>query len=165
MFPNLQAATTSKDPFVINLASVISEVACQPYFKDHLDKSQKEQKAIVTLFQRELRNELFMGMLGVDWSTEFMPSDSSRDSIDIYGEGDGFVVAIEIDKNRADQVAKKFVSRMAILPDTKVYYISICYPGTKSMSKSECVKYFGYCGNLAKRMGNEYLGFIIEPRT
>ncbi|MDH1313314.1 hypothetical protein N5C36_04285, partial [Shewanella xiamenensis] len=83
MFPNLQAATTSKDPFVINLVSVISEVACKPYFKDHLDKSQKEQKAIVTSFQRELRNELFMGVLGVDWTTEFMPSDSSRDSIDI----------------------------------------------------------------------------------
>lgn len=165
MFPNLQVSTTGKDPLVIGLASVISDLACVSYFSDHLGKTQKEQKAIVALFQRELRNELFMGVLGVEWFIEFMPSDLTMDSVDIYGVGNGFVVVIELDKNRADQVAKKFVSRMAIIPNTKVYYISICYPGTKSMSKTECIKYFGYCANLSKRMGNEYLGFTIESIT
>ena len=71
-------------------------------------------------------------------------------------------MAIELDKNRADQVAKKFVSRMAILPTTTVYFISLCYPGTEMMNKSECAKYFGYCATLAHRMGSHYAGLIIE---
>ena len=93
---------------------------------------------------------------------EHRPSSKNRDSIDIFGEGKGFVVAIELDKNRADQVAKKFVSRMAMLPPTKIYFISLCYPGTQNMNKPECRKYFSYCSTLALRMGNHYAGFIIN---
>lgn len=92
---------------------------------------------------------------------EYAPSKRLKDSIDIYGESEDFVVAIELDKNRADQVAKKFVSRVALLPDEKVYFLSICYPGTKRMNLNECVKYFGYCSNLAKRMSGVYAGLVI----
>jgi len=100
-------------------------------------------------------------MPDITWSIEYCPSRQSRDSIDIFGKGKEFVVAIELDKNRADQVSKKFVSRMAILPETNVYFISLCYPGTKKMSKSECKKYFNYCSTIAARMNSHYAGFII----
>jgi len=96
------------------------------------------------------------------WSVEHRPSATNRDSIDIFGQSSDFVVAIELDKNRADQVAKKFVSRMALLPATTVYFISLCYPGTERMNRSECEKYFGYCATLARRMGNHYAGLIID---
>ena len=99
------------------------------------------------------------------WQKEYCPISSSRDSLDIFGENESAVVAIELDKHRADQVAKKIVSRIAILPDTKVYFISLCYPGTVSMSKPETIKYFGYGSNLSKRMGNVYAGFTVEQKT
>jgi hypothetical protein len=71
-------------------------------------------------------------------------------------------VVIELDKHRADQVAKKFVSRIAILPPTTIYFISLRYPGTDDMNRPECEKYFSYCEILASKMGHHYAGFIIE---
>jgi hypothetical protein len=83
--------------------------------------------------------------------------------IDIFGKSADRLIAIELDKNRADQVAKKFVSRMAALPSTvPVYFLSVCYPGTVRMNKTECVKYFGYCKTLALRMGSHYAGFLMQ---
>jgi hypothetical protein len=130
-------------------------------FLNHLGKPQPDQKMIVTGFQTFAESVLAGVMPDIKWSMEHCPSPQNRDSIDIFGKGNGFVVAIELDKNRADQVAKKFVSRMAILPPTTIYFISLCYPGTEKMNKSECAKYFSYCSVLARRMGNHYAGFII----
>jgi hypothetical protein len=84
-------------------------------------------------------------------------------SIDIFGKSSDRLIAIELDKNRADQVAKKFVSRVAALPSTlPVYFLSVCYPGTDRMNKAECVKYFDYCKTLDLRMDSHYAGFIIQ---
>jgi len=144
------------------IVSCISNVECSKFFKTHLGKTQREQKSIVANFQNKITSELSKYLLEISWKTEYSPSQSKRDAIDIYGQGDGFVVAIELDKNRADQVAKKFVSRIALLPNIKIYFVSLCYPGTDRMNKSECIKYFGYCSDLAIRMGNEYAGLVIE---
>nr|WP_254318922.1 hypothetical protein [Vibrio cholerae] len=165
LFPKLQVISSPDDDVLQRLTSIIEALPCQSYFADHLTKSQVEQRKIVSAFQKELYQELFVEFAGVTWSREFSPCSTSSDAIDIYGDNEDFVVAIELDKHRADQVAKKFVSRMAIMPDKKIYYVSICYPGTKSMSKPECIKYFGYCSNLALRMQNEYLGFMVEEQT
>lgn len=153
---------TGDEPVLGSIISCISSIECSKYFSEHLGKSQPEQKSIVAGFQNLANSVLASAMLDVKWSTEYCPSRHNRDSIDIFGKGHDFVVAVELDKNRADQVAKKFVSRMAILPSTTIYFISLCYPGTDRMSKSECAKYFGYCATLARRMGNHYAGFIIE---
>jgi len=165
MFPKLQVVSSPMDEVLRRITSIIEDIACQPYFLDHLTKSQIEQKEIVCAFQREVYTEMFVRFDGLLWFREMTPNRDSLDAVDIYGENDEFVVVIELDKHRADQVAKKFVSRMAIMPNKKIYYVSLCYPGTKSMSKSECVKYFKYCSNLALRMGNEFLGFTIEKQT
>ena len=143
------------------IITCISSVKCTKFFSDHLGKSQTQQKHIVADFQEAARSILAREMPNIEWSMEHCPSRQNRDSIDIFGKGNGFVVAIELDKNRADQVAKKLVSRMAILPPTSIYYISLCYPGTDKMNKSECEKYFSYCSTLALRMNNHYAGFII----
>ncbi|EGR0923743.1 hypothetical protein EIB96_14030 [Vibrio parahaemolyticus] len=165
LFPKLQVISNPDDEVLQRLNSIIEALPCQPYFTDHLTKSQVEQRKIVAAFQKELYHELFVEFSGVTWFREFSPCSTSSDAIDIYGENEDFVVAIELDKHRADQVAKKFVSRMAIMPNKKIYYVSLCYPGTTSMSKPECIKYFGYCNNLALRMQNEYLGFMVEEQT
>ncbi len=151
-------------PILNSIISCIVSIECSEYFSEHLGKSQPEQKSYVTEFQTCLKSVFAHVMPDVTWSVEYRPRVDSGDSIDIFGKGSNFVVAVELDKNRADQVAKKFVSRMAILPTTTIYFISLCYPGTEHMNKSrsECVKYFGYCATLASRMENYYAGFIIE---
>jgi hypothetical protein len=123
--------------------------------------SWKISKSVVEAFQRLTESLLVATIPDITWNREYCPSRQSRDSIDIFGKGKEFVVVIELDKYRADQVAKKFVSRMAILPETIIYFISLCYPGTDKMNKSECEKYFNYCSMLAVRMNNHYAGFII----
>lgn len=127
----------------------------------YLEKFVGEIKS-VSEFQNYVKSILEHQVPEIEWITEHRVSCQNRDSIDIFGQGQDFVVVIELDAHRADQVAKKFVSRMAILPLTTIYYISLCYPGTKKMSKSECKKYFSYCETLASRMGHHYAGFIIE---
>jgi len=160
--PKLYDKSTSSSDTLNSIVSCISNIESSLYFKSHIGKSQSEQKAIVADFQDKVTDRLSRALTDISWETEFSPSATKRDSIDIYGQSNDFVVAIELDKNRADQVAKKFVSRIALLPNTKIYFISLCYPGTDRMNKSECIKYFGYCSDLSVRMGNDYAGFVVE---
>lgn|GEM_PF-1455774 len=162
MKPVIKIESTDQDEWLKSILDVITDFNCDNYFSDHLGQPQNAQKDIVTKFQKSLCQSLLDYIPRVRWTMEYAPSRNQRDSIDIYGESEDFVVAIELDKNRADQVAKKFVSRIALLPDKKVYFISLCYPGTERMNLNECVKYFGYCSNLAKRMSGVYAGLVIE---
>lgn len=165
MHPHLQIKSTSNDVFFESIISAIESVDCSEYFSNHIGQRQSDQKVIVRMFQSAIRGALEANISSITWELEYCPSKSNRDSIDIFGSNETSLVVIELDKHRADQVAKKFVSRVAILPETKVYYISLCYPGTANMSKPETIKYFGYCANLAKRMNNVYAGFTVEPKT
>lgn len=70
-------------------------------------------------------------------------------------------VIVEFDTVRADQVAKKFVSRATLVPCASTVYIAFCYPGTASMSVNEVIKYFTFMGELAKGLGMAgCLGFV-----
>lgn len=161
MKPRLSVFSDSDD-FLNSVVVCIGGIECLEFFSAHIGKSQSEQKLFVAGFQSLVTTTLKYSIQNVEWIIEFSPNLKNRDSIDIFGRGAGFVVVIEIDKPRADQVAKKFVSRIASFPSTKVYFVSLCYPGTKRMNKYECEKYFGYCSMLAIRTGNHYAGFIIE---
>lgn len=165
MNPKVKQRSPANDEYLGRLIHAIESFDCKGYFSDHLGQSQSRQKVIVAKFQRDLCGRLKQDLPDTNWKTEHSPNASRRDSIDIFGESQESVVAIELDKHRADQVAKKFVSRVALLPERKVYFISLCYPGTVNMNISECKKYFSYCANLSKRMGNAYAGFIIESET
>lgn len=162
MKPLLQVRSVNTDSLLDQIIKAIESVECKSYFSDHIGKSQSDQKEIVSSFQKAVCDSLANRVTSAEWQLEYLPSTNARDSIDIFGQAESSVIAIELDKHRADQVAKKFVSRVAILPNTKVYFVSLCYPGTANMSKPETVKYFGYCSNLAQRMGNVYAGFTIE---
>lgn len=162
MKPIVKVKSTGHDDWLNSILDVINDFQCDDYFSSHLGQPQDAQKVIVTKFQQSLCKKLMDSIPSLKWRIEHAPSDSRKDSIDIYGETKDFVVAIELDKNRADQVAKKFVSRVALMPNKKVYFISLCYPGTKRMNMNECVKYFGYCSNLAKRMSGVYAGLVID---
>lgn len=161
MKPKLHKSTT-RSGYVGEIIECISGFDCSPYFLNHIGLSQVEQKAIVDRFQNDLCNLLSSTVSAVQWQTEYTPSLSQRDSIDIFGEFSEAKIVIELDKHRADQVAKKFVSRNSLLINETVLFVSLCYPGTSRMNASECIKYFGYCENLSRRMNNQYAGFIVE---
>lgn len=153
---------TSREGDIGKIISCISTFDCSGFFNSHLGKSQPEQKKIVSNFQTAICDSLSNNIINTSWQLEYSPSTGKRDSIDIFGSNNEIQVVIELDKHRADQVAKKFLSRNALLIDKSIFYISLCYPGTSNMNASECIKYFGYCKQLSKRMGNEYASFIIE---
>lgn len=160
MYPRLELRT-SGDYELMAVVDAISEIECAPFFTGLLTKSQSEQRNGVADFQAHVLATLEAAIPYVSWQSECMAGTRHLDSIDICGRGDGYMVVIELDKHRADQVAKKFLSRMAILNDIKVLYVALCYPGTQAMNENECRKYFGYCESLATRLGGSFAGFII----
>ncbi|MCV6612227.1 MAG: hypothetical protein OIF55_15760 [Amphritea sp.] len=162
MYPLVKVQSSEQDVWLNRLLSVITSLECSEFFLNHLGKFQTEQKTIVKGFQERLFGLLDSEIPELEWHMEYAPSEHQKDSIDIYGECKDFVVALELDKNRADQVAKKFVSRVALMPSKKIYFISLCYPGTEKMNLNECLKYFGYCSNLTQRMSGLYAGLVTE---
>ena len=145
MKPKLYSSTENNCDTHAELIACIIQVECSRFFNEHLGKSQSEQKIIVRDFQEYICNELTNNILEVNWQLEYVPSARKKDSVDIYGHNENIKIIIELDKHRADQVAKKFVSRSALFGDEPIVYISLCYPGTNNMNPSECIKYFDYC--------------------
>ena len=162
MKPKIYVKSNNQSEMLDSIINCLSTVNGQVFFSNHIGSSQSEQKIDVSLFQHALLDKLQKELKSFKWVQEYSPSSSQKDKIDIYGENSKISVAIELDKNRADQVAKKFVSRVALLSEKELYYISLCYPGTAKMSLNECVKYFGYCANLANRMSVGYAGLAMQ---
>lgn len=164
MKPRL-SVRSDNDGFLNSLINCICDIECSKYFAPLLGRTpldQKSQNELVARFQSAAESKFKNSFRNIEWTIEYSPDSERRDRIDIFGSGDGFVVVIEIDKWRADQVAKKFVSRNALFTSNKVYFISLCYPGTDNMNLTECKKYFGYCSALALRIGNHYAGLTVH---
>jgi hypothetical protein len=124
----------------------------------------------ITLLQQDINDYLNKNMGNFTWSMEFKPTSTLKDSIDIFGISDvlDLKVVIELDAHRADQVAKKFLSRSALMINESIIYLSICYPGTENMPITECKKYFEYCRTLSKSLAEGsgkdklYAGIFLE---
>lgn len=130
--------------------------------------TKKEYSKNVGLLQANILEALEQKIPSLDWEIEKQISDKYKDAVDILGfdkSTDTYIV-IELDTTRADQVAKKFTSRHALMADKNILYVSICYPGTKKMSVNECAKYFEYCSEITQLLNSkdckkEYLGYFI----
>lgn len=87
---------------------------------------------------------------------------STKDRLDLFIkliiDNKRWFIVVEFDSARADQVAKKFVSRIAQIPNESMIYIAFCYPGTNKMNLSEVNKYFTYMETISKNM--QLAGFI-----
>ena len=109
---------------------------------------------VKNLIQIPLTKTLEKAFPQIQWSTEYLLGASQLvgDKVDIFGRiSPDSVVIIEIDNSRADQVAKKFVSRMALSDADNVAYITLCYSNTNSKSVSgavETAKYAVYLHTL-----------------
>ena len=159
--PKLFEASSCNGNVHKQIITTIEEFDAKDYFANLIDKSQKKQKEIVIKFQNDLYENLSSKVAEIKWKIEYRPVNNARDTIDIFGTSKSFVVVIELDKHRADQVAKKFLSRSALLSKKTIFFISLCYPGTYNMPINETKKYFKYCKILSEKIDNEYAGFII----
>lgn len=126
----------------------------------------KKNHSDILILQDELTNFLNENCASFLWETEYRITEEFKDRIDIIGisKKQDYKHVIELDAHRADQVSKKFVSRMALLENENICYTAICYSGTKSMSKNETLKYFKYCQILADSFPKEksFRGVILE---
>ena len=161
MKPKLFEVSSCNSDVHKQIITIIEEFDSKDYFSNLIGKSQSEQKEIVTKFQNDLYEKLSSEIIEIKWELEYQPENNARDAIDIFGISKNFVVVIELDKHRADQVAKKFISRSALLSKKTIFFISLCYPGTANMPINETKKYFKYCKILSEKIDNEYAGFII----
>ena len=138
---------------------------------DRFEYNSKEHED-VSYLQESIKEYLQLKMKAFSWKTEYKPCKSNGDRIDIYGDSDesDYKVVIELDAHRADQVAKKFLSRMALLENENVIYIALCYPGTKNMSVNETKKYFNYCTTITNLLSKNskvtktFSGIILKNK-
>lgn len=133
--------------------------------KNLIKYSQPQQKIIITAFQNQLLSAFIDSIHYITWTKEYKIS-GRKDSIDIYGkENEGsYNIIIELDKPRADQFAKKLVSRIANYLNEPFIYIAICYPGTDRMNPNECIKYFEYGKIITNKINPnaKLIGCIID---
>lgn len=157
------SVVSDEDNVLQDLVRHVCEIESASYFSNRIGATRTEMRQLVSNFQKALLEHLRIAPRGVEWKMEYRPNAEMLDSIDIFGKSKTHFIAIEIDAYRADQAAKKFVSRMALLPpDKPIYLLSLCNPGTERMTKPECIKYFNYCKTLALRLGNHCAGLIIQ---
>jgi len=161
MKPKLFEVSDCNNNVYKQIIMIIEEFESKDYFSDLIGKLQPEQKKIVAKFQNDLYEKLSFEVKEINWELEHKPKANAKDAIDIFGASESFIVAIELDKHRADQVAKKFISRSALLSEKTIFFISLCYPGTSKMPINETKKYFGYCKTISEKIDNDYAGFII----
>ena len=160
--PELFEKSSLRSAIYDKIIALIASYNSQQYFSILIGKAQSEQKKIVAEFQNDLFKKLTIELTEIKWELEYKPKHESKDAIDIFGKSENFVVIIELDKHRADQVSKKFISRSALLSDKTIFYIALCYPGTRNMSVKETKKYFKYCRILSEKLENDFAGFIIK---
>ncbi|MCC3158996.1 hypothetical protein LJ737_17265 [Hymenobacter sp. 15J16-1T3B] len=139
-------------------------------FSTLLGSDQKQQRSLVQGFQHQLAEALNQAV-SVGWRQEERCSPDYDDAYDLYlsAELDGLLykVVIELDKNRADQIAKKFISRVAHTIDAPTIYVAFCYPGTAKMNMNEAKKYFGYCARHMNQLSKPelpkaFIGIVME---
>ncbi|MDP4271683.1 MAG: hypothetical protein Q8909_16415 [Bacteroidota bacterium] len=151
----------SEDNWFNKIILSLNNLNCSEYVIGLTNLPQSEQRIKVENLQSYITITLEKEHSDFEWKTEHQISDN-RDSIDIYGKRNNDIVIIELDKWRADQVAKKIISRTALMIDQRIGFISICYSGTKKMNKPECLKYFKYGSTIQSKLNNYYAGMIIE---
>ena len=133
---------------------------------------QKEKSKIIEELNNQIFNKLNAACPYCCWHQEFAPGsvwlngkeEIVDDRVDIFGCYPFFRVVIEIDATRADQVAKKALSRIAYFGADRLLYVAFCYQGPSGSNAKECEKYFKIIEHTLKTFNpdSEFLGVIID---
>ena len=154
----------------IELALGSFPISCFIENKKHAKTSKQKRDNVKENLQKPLRDYLqdksYSFLSSFHWKLE-ENINSNKDSVDIYGKNDDAEIYIELDSWRADQVAKKMVSRFSNIIKSgskQVVYVAVCYPGTKHMNLEECKKYFGYGQNILSMIKDKsfFIGAFIN---
>ena len=125
---------------------------------NNLDKEsrsyhQKKKTMMVKSLQEKLKNSLEQ-IEDITWQTEK----------NLLGNAQEYTIILEIDTHRADQIAKKFTSRLNYFlkqesGEKGMLYVIFIYPGTKKMSINEAKKYIRYCKSIGEELHISVMDF------
>lgn len=125
----------------------------------------------VDVFQKTLTVYLKNTIKKYSWTPEMLKSGRAEgDRVDIFGRAKGQPDwIIEIDATRADQVAKKFLSRLALwgLEEKRsIEYVAILYPDTQK-GKNTCEKFIRYGYDIIQKINKKsnITGIFIDPKN
>ncbi|MTQ86528.1 hypothetical protein [Streptococcus salivarius] len=116
--------------------------------------------------QNYIYSVLHQNVLDFKWEIEARKG-LNGDKFDIYGISNDSQVIVEFDNSRADQVAKKFISRIASATqkdNVKTLYVIYNYSNYNKRWKKQVVetkKYIKYC----KHIGNEVGIDVVDYHT
>ena len=119
------------------------------------------QKSVVDLLKNNTN------ITGYTWIKEDRKSDAVvKDSIDIIGKMKGRNCIIEIDATRHDQIAPKFVSRLALWGlEEPIDYIILLYDSTLKSGKHSAEKFVRYTHAILKATNNDSSLICIYVHT
>lgn len=148
---------------ILNLCEAISNNSS--LLKGHFARSNKNDHSFIEQFQDGITRSLQEMDSKYSWKTEHRFDGSIKDSVDIFGSkrGDKDWI-IEIDATRADQVAKKFVSRLALGGlSHSIVYVAVLYKSTQE-DPSQSKKFLYYQNLIAKKISkeSEVLGIYVD---
>lgn len=139
-------------------------------FKRNKKTISGEIKLQVTDLQNSLKDYLETTFSDYQWQTEYKADSNRKDSFDVFGHNKklDMNIVIELDPHRADSIAKKFVSRLAMMVNSNLLYVAYLYPGTDKMPINEAYKYLGDCETILEVLNTnsgvkkQFLGFFLE---
>lgn len=139
-------------------------------FKRNKNVNTVNLKLLVTDLQNSLKDHLEATFNNYQWQTEYKADINRKDSFDIFGYNKvlDMHIIVELDPHRADSVAKKFVSRLALMVNNNLLYVAYLYPGTDKMSINETNKYLVDCETILEVLNKnsgikkQFLGFFLE---
>ena len=151
--------------YINAIKSVIEKVHKEVPFitRPYKDIVRKFQHRTVDLLREEFPNAMIKATAEYPL-TEISDKDDYKDKADVYMDLGEFQVVIEFDTTRADQVAKKMLSRFYYINESKkrTLYLCVLYPGTQSMNPTECIKYIEMGRTLLKSVNStNFLGGAI----
>ena len=154
------------------IENLIGEVVFENRQKiiDHLNRGDDHDHSNIEKFQEEVCKKISDSKLfsSSKWETELSSTKrAEKDSIDIFGEDKEAIYIIEIDAARGDQVAKKFLSRIALWglnSEKPITYIALLYPATQKQGRPECEKFVRYSNDILKIINKEskVIGLYID---
>lgn len=140
------------------------------YIIDHLNRQIKNDHSNIENFQKGVCKKISESKLfsSSKWEIELSSKHrKEKDSIDIFGDDKEAIYIIEIDAARGDQVAKKFLSRIALWglnPDKPITYIALLYPWTQKQGKPECEKFVRFSNDILKKINKDssVIGIYVD---
>lgn len=155
----------------------------RPHIGNHLNRDNDNDHQYIKDFQDAICAKLNItnpqhGVRGNTWLTEQPMSQKYKDSIDILGQLEPNKCIIEIDTVRHDQMAAKFVSRVALCGlDEPIDYVAILYDSTQKSGRQSAEKFIRYMDAIIKALNpsssligiyvhiDKKKGEIVDPET